>query len=58
MNEEKYKTFSVSAFPESVHQLVRLRAVERHMTIREYIIDVVVEEARREQRSPQPKEQE
>ena len=54
MNEEKYKTFSISAFPESVHQLVRLRAVERHMTIREYIIAVVVEEARREQRSPQP----
>ena len=48
MNEEEYKTFSISAFPESVRRLVKIRAAERGKTIREHIIDVVVEEARRE----------
>ena len=49
MKEELYKTFSISAFPESVRRLVRVRAAERSMTIREHIIDVVVAEAREAQ---------
>ena len=53
MNEDEYKTFSIWSFPESVHQLVRLRAVERKMTIREYIIDVVVQEARKAHGKPE-----
>ena len=52
MENERYKPFTISAFPESVRRLVRVRAAERNKTIRQHIIDVVVAEARAAQRDP------